>query len=45
MEAFAVPMLLGLIAAFLISGVVAAARRKDDFWEDKPNVRRRGPRR
>lgn len=43
MEALSVPILLGIIAAFVIYGIVAAARRKDDFWEDKPKTRRRTP--
>ena len=45
MEAYSVPIMLGLITAFVIYGVVAAARRKDDFWEDKPKVRRKAPKR
>ena len=45
MEAFSVPILLGVIAVFVIVGLVAAARRRDDFWEDKPKVRRRAPKR
>jgi hypothetical protein len=44
-ETFSVPILLGLIGAFVIYGIVAAARRRDDFWEDKSKVRRRGPKR
>lgn len=45
MEAFSVPILLGIIAVFIIYGVVAAMRRRDDFWEDKPKGRRRAPKR
>jgi len=40
LEPFSVPILLGLIAVFVIYGIVAAARRRDDFWEDKPKRRR-----
>ena len=45
MEAFSVPIMLGAIAFFVIWGIVAAARRRDDFWEDKPKPRRKAPRR
>lgn len=45
METFSVPIMLGVIAVFVIFGIVAAARRKDDFWEDKPKPRRRRPKR
>lgn len=45
MEAFSVPIMLGIVAAFVIYGVVAAARRRDDFWEDKPKPRRKPKRR
>lgn len=40
MEVFSVPILLGLIAMFVVYGIVAAARRRDGFWEDKPKRRR-----
>ncbi len=36
MEEFSVPILLGIVAVFIIYGVAAALRRKDDFWQDKP---------
>ena len=45
MEAYSVPILLAIVAAFVIVGIVAAARRRDDFWEDKPKVRRKAPKR
>lgn len=45
MEALSVPLMLGVVAAFVIYGIVAAARRKDDFWEDRPKPRRKAPRR
>jgi hypothetical protein len=45
MEAFSVPLLLGIISLFVAFGVVAAVRRKDDFWEDKPKVRRKASKR
>ena len=45
MEVFSVPILLSLIGGFIIWGVVAAVRRKDDFWEEKREIRRKTPRR
>lgn len=45
MEALSVPIMLGVIAVFVIYGIVAAARRRDDFWEDKPKPRRKAPKR
>ena len=45
MEAYSVSILLGIVAVFVIFGVVQAARRRDDFWEDQPKVRRRTPKR
>lgn len=41
MEAFSVPILLAILAGFFIYGLVAALKRKDDFWEDPPKRWRR----
>lgn len=45
MEAYSVWILLGIVVVFVILGVVQAGRRRDDFWEDKPKVRRKAPKR
>lgn len=42
MEQFSVFILLSIIAVFIIYGVRAALRRKDDFWQDKPRSGKRG---
>lgn len=44
MESFALAMLTALVVGFSILSIWAGARRKDDFWEDKPKPYRRGRR-
>jgi hypothetical protein len=43
MEAFSVPILLGILLALVIYGIIAGLRRRDDFWEDPPKRRGRRP--